>query len=380
MERLPRILAVDDAPQNIRLLEAVLNPRGYEIIPATSGREALVKVTTEQPDLILLDVLMPKMDGYEVCRRLRADPATRLLPIVMITASGNQEKVKAIEAGADDFIAKPFDSAELLARVGSLVRIKRYHDTMQAQAAELAELNRTLVDRVQQQVGELERLGRLRRFLSPQVAELIVSAGPEAVLASHRQEITVVFCDLRGFTAFSETAEPEELIGVLREYHAAIGKTIFEFEGTLEHFAGDGVMIFFNDPIPCPDPAARAVSMAVVLRERVQELCTRWHKRGYELGIGVGIAEGYATLGQIGFEGRFDYAAIGPVTNLAARLCSEAGSSQILLSGRTYAAVEDLVDEEWVGELTLKGFHRPVPTYNVVGLRNPGQHGRGVEL
>jgi class 3 adenylate cyclase len=287
----------------------------------------------------------------------------------MITASSDQEKVKAIDAGADDFIAKPFNPAELLARVGSLVRIKRYHDTMQAQAAELAELNRTLTDRVQQQVGELERLGRLRRFLSPQVAELIVSAGPEAVLATHRRDITVVFCDLRGFTAFSETVEPEELIGVLREYHAAIGKTIFEFEGTLEHFAGDGAMIFFNDPIPCPDPVACAVRMAVVLRQRVQELCTRWQKRGYELGIGVGIAEGYATLGQIGFEGRFDYAAIGAVTNLAARLCSEARSSQILLNGRTYAAVEDLVEEEWVGELTLKGFQRPVQTYNVLGLR-----------
>jgi adenylate cyclase len=369
MERLARILAVDDTPQNIRLLEAILSPRGYEIVQATSGPEALVKVTSEQPDLILLDVLMPNMDGYEVCRRLQADPATRLLPVVMITASSDQEKVKAIEAGADDFIAKPFNPAELLARVGSLVRIKRYHDTIRAQAAELADLNRTLTDRVQQQVGELERLGRLRRFLSPQVAELIVSAGPEAVLASHRRDITVVFCDLRGFTAFSETVEPEEVIGVLREYHAAIGKTIFEFEGTLEHFAGDGVMIFFNDPIPCTDPVARAVRMAVVLRQRVQELCTRWQKRGYELGIGVGIAEGYATLGQIGFEGRFDYAAIGAVTNLASRLCSEARSSQILLSGRTFAAVEDLTEAEWVGELTLKGFQRPVPTYNLLGLR-----------
>ena len=199
------ILVVDDLPQNVRLLEAVLAPRGYAIATATSGREALERVASDPIDLVLLDIVMPEMDGYEVCRALRADDSTRFLPVVMITASGEQEKVAAIEAGADDFIAKPFDQAELLARVGSLLRIKRYHDTIEAQAAELAAWNQQLEQRVQDQVEELERMGRLRRFLSPQLAELVVSSGDESFLTSHRREITVVFCDLRGFTAFAET-------------------------------------------------------------------------------------------------------------------------------------------------------------------------------
>ena len=275
MDRQPKILAVDDTPHNIRLLEAVLAPRGYAIVPAGNGMEALEKVATERPDLILLDVVMPGMDGYEVCRRLRDDPATRLLPVVMVTASGDQEKVRAIEAGADDFILKPFNHAELLARVKSLLRIKEYYDTIQAQAAELAELNRTLEARVRQQVDELERVGRLRRYLSPQLAELIVSSGDESVLESHRREITVVFCDLRGYTAFAETAEPEELMGMLREYHAALGELIFCYEGTLERFAGDGLMVWFNDPLPCEDPAGRAVRMALAMRGRVGELALK---------------------------------------------------------------------------------------------------------
>ena len=369
MDRQPRILAVDDTPHNIKLLEAVLAPRGYTLVPAGNGTEALEKVASERPDLILLDVVMPGMDGYEVCRRLRDDASTRLLPVVMITASGDQEKVKAIEAGADDFILKPFNHAELLARVKSLLRIKEYYDTIQAQAAELAELNRTLEGRVRQQVDELERLGRLKRFLAPQLAEAVVSAGDDGILESHRREITVVFCDLRGFTAFAETAEPEEIMGVLREYHAALGELIFEYEGTLERFAGDGLMVFFNDPIPCPDPAGRAVRMALEMRGRVGELAAGWRKRGHELGFGVGIAQGYATLGRIGFEGRSDYAAIGTVTNLAARLCGEAAGGQILVSRRVYAAVEERVEAEAVGELALKGLLRPVPAYNVLGLR-----------
>ena len=372
MDRQPRILAVDDTPHNIKLLEAVLAPRGYAIVPAGNGMEALEKVATERPDLILLDVVMPGMDGYEVCRRLRDDPATHLLPVVMVTASGDQEKVRAIEAGADDFILKPFNHAELLARVKSLLRIKEYYDTIQAQAAELAELNRTLEARVRQQVDELERVGRLKRYLSPQLAELIVSSGDESVLESHRREITVVFCDLRGYTAFAETAEPEELMGMLREYHAALGGLIFEYEGTLERFAGDGLMVWFNDPLPCEDPAGRAVRMALAMRGRVDRLADTWRKRGHELGFGVGIAQGYATLGRIGFEGRFDYAAIGTVTNLAARLCGEAESGQILVSQRVHAAVEELAEAEAVGELTLKGFVRAVPTYNVLALKEVG--------
>jgi adenylate cyclase len=362
------ILVVDDLPQNVRLLEAVLAPRGYAVVEATSGRAALERMASAPIDLVLLDILMPEMDGYEVCRALRADPATRFLPVVMITASGEQEKVAAIEAGADDFIAKPFDQAELLARVGSLLRIKRYHDTIEAQAAELAAWNRQLEQRVEDQVQALERMGRLRRFLSPQLAELVLSSGDESFLRSHRREITVVFCDLRGFTAFAETVEPEDLTQVLGEYHAALGDLVHRFEGTLERFTGDGLMVIFNDPLPCEDAPLRAVRMAVAMRGRVAQLSEEWSRRGYDLDFGVGIAQGHATLGQIGFEGRSDYTAIGSVTNLAARLCGEAAARQILISQRVYAAAEDIIVADSVGELALRGFARPARAYNVVGL------------
>jgi class 3 adenylate cyclase/CheY-like chemotaxis protein len=362
-----RILVVDDSPQNRRLLEAVLSPRGHSVSGAASGRAALDLIAAEPPDLVLLDIVMPEMDGYEVCRILRADPATQMLPIIMLTSSGDQDKVGAIEAGADDFIARPFDQPELLARVRSLLRIKQYHDTIEAQAAELAELNRTLEDRVRAQVDELEHLGRLRRFLSPQLAELIVSGDDETLLDSHRREITVVFCDLRGFTAFSETAEPEEVMAVLGEFHTELGQLVFRFGGTLERFAGDALMIFFNDPFPCPDPPLQAVRMALAMQERVAQLGTGWRKRGHELALGIGIAVGYATLGRIGFEGRFDYGAVGSVVNLAARLCGEALGGEILLAPGAFAAVEGTVAAEPRGPLTLKGFHRPIQAFVVAG-------------
>jgi adenylate cyclase len=364
----PLVLVVDDLPTNIRLLDAVLSPRGYRVISAGSGPEALQRVKDHNPDLVLLDIVMPEMDGYQVCRRLREDPATAFLPVVMITASGNQEKLRAIDAGADDFVTKPFDQAELVARVRSLVRIKRYHDTIEGQAAELAEWNRTLEQRVQQQVEQLERMGRLRRFLSPQLADLVVSSGDESFLESHRRDITVVYCDLRGFTAFAETSEPEEVMGVLGDYYAALGDLVSRFEGTLERFTGDGLMAFFNDPLPCEDAPLRAVRMAVAMRSRIQGLARDWIRHGYDLSLGVGLAQGYATLGQIGFEGRSDYTAVGSVPNLAARLCAAARPWQILLSQRVHAAVEEFVTSEPVGELTLRGFSRPVSAFNVLGL------------
>ena len=364
----PLVLTVDDLPANVRLLDAVLSPRGYRVLGAGSGPEALALVAEHHPDLVLLDIVMPEMDGYEVCRRLRQDPATAFLPVVMITASGDQERLLAIEAGADDFVAKPFDQAELVARVRSLLRIKRYHDTIEGQAAELAEWNRTLSQRVQEQVEQLERMGRLRRFLSPQLADLVVSSGDESFLDSHRRDITVVFCDLRAFTAFAETAEPEEVMGVLDDYYQALGDLVTRFEGTLERFTGDGLMVFFNDPLPCEDAPLRAVRMAVAMRNRVDGLAKDWTRHGYDLALGVGVAQGYATLGRVGFEGRSDYTAIGNCTNLAARLCAEARPWQILLSPRVHAAVEEFVTSEPVGELTLRGFSRPVATFNVVGL------------
>src|SRR5215217_5822361 len=232
----PLVLAVDDLATNIRLLDAVLSPRGYKVISAGSGPEALQRVKDHHPDLVLLDIVMPEMDGYEVCRRLREDPATAFLPVVMITASGDQEKLRAVEAGADDFVTKPFDQAELLARVRSLVRVKRYHDTVERQKVELQGWNEELEQRVKAQVDELERVNRLRRFLAPQLVDLVVHSGDESFLESHRREIVVVFCDLRRFTAFAETAEPEEVMTVLGEYYAALGDLIHRFEGTLEQF------------------------------------------------------------------------------------------------------------------------------------------------
>jgi class 3 adenylate cyclase/CheY-like chemotaxis protein len=367
MKRIPKILAVDDTPENLRLLEAILAPRGYQLVTAESGTAGLEAVLREHPDLVMLDIIMPGLNGYDVCRRLRDDPNTRFLPIVMITASGDQERVQALEAGADDFIAKPFNQLELLARVRSLLRIKEYHDTIKQQSSELAEWNRTLEARVKDQVEEIERIGRLRRFLSPQIAELVLSQ--ETLLQPHRREISVVFCDLRGFTTFSETAEPEESLAVLRDYHQAVGASVFRNEGTLEHFAGDGVMVWFNDPIPQEDHALRAVRMAVAVRERMAEQFEKWEKRGHKLGFGAGIAMGHATLGRIGFEGRYDYGAVGNVTNLAQRLSAEAKSGQILVSQRVFASIESGVDSESVGELALKGYSRPVAAYSIVALR-----------
>jgi class 3 adenylate cyclase len=358
-----KILVVDDTPQNVKLLADLLTVKGYAVVTAASGREALELVDKEQPDLVLLDVVMPGMSGYEVCRQIRDNPLTAILPVVMVTAlDPAQERIKGLDAGADDFLTKPINQAELLARVRSLLRIKELYD-------ELAELNKTLEKRVEDQVAQLERLGRLKRFFSPHLAELIVAGGAEDPLKSHRREVTVVFLDLRGFTAFAETSEPEEVMGVLREYHAEMGKLILAHEGTLERFTGDGMMIFFNDPVPVPNPADRAIRMAVAMRDRVAEMTQKWRKRGYDLDFGVGIAQGYATIGAIGFEGRWDYGAIGTVTNLAARLCGEAKPGQILISQRLLGTVEELVEAKPVGELSLKGFHRPVTTHNVLRLK-----------
>lgn len=373
----PLILIVDDNPANLDILQARLTANNYEIITATDGEAGLAMAREKQPDLILLDIMMPKMDGIEVCQRLKADPALPFMPIVMVTAKADSKDVVAgLEAGGDEYLTKPVDHSALIARVKSMLRIKDLHDTVREQAtrleeqsAQLAEWNRTLEQRVVKQLSELERVGRLKRFLSPQLAELIISSEDEGLLESHRREITVVFCDLRGFTVFSETGEPEEVMGVLREYHEAMGALIFRFKGTLERFAGDGLMVFFNDPLPCDDPAARAVKMAVAMRERVGELITWWRKRGHQLGFGVGIAQGYATMGKIGFEGRFDYAAIGTVTNLASRLCDEAQTEQVLISQRVFGAVEEMVDVEPMGELALKGLNRPITTYNVLSLK-----------
>jgi adenylate cyclase len=362
-----RILVVDDTVANCRLLTAVLAAKGYEVFSATSGAEALELVASKNPDLVLLDIYMPEMDGYEVCKRLRGDPATSFLPIVMVTSAGNQERIPSLEAGADDFVAKPFDTPELLARVGSLLRIKAYHDTVQAQAAELSQWNHALEARVTEQVAELERMGRLRRFFSPPVADLIESSGDAAMLETHRREIAVLFCDLRGFTAFTRGAEPEDVAAVLAQFHAVVGDLVLRHQATVGYFSGDGLMVYFNDPVPCPDPAARAVQMAVELRAAMGEPQAKWRAVGHDVGLGVGVGLGYATLGTVGFEGCLGYGAVGSVVNLASRLCDEAEPGEILVSASVHAAIGDLVATESIGELSMKGFPTPAPAWRVLG-------------
>ena len=370
MRESPQILIVDDNPANLDIFEMRLAAHGYEIYTASDGEQGLALAREKQPDLILLDVMMPKMDGIEVCQRLKGDASLPFMPIILVTAKSDPEDVVAgLEAGADEYLTKPVDQTALVARVKSMLRVKELRDQTEAQAARLTEWNEKLKERVADQLAELERMNQLKRFFSPQVAELILSAGNEKLMESHRREITVVFCDLRGFTAFSEIAEPEEVMQVLRDYHKVLGPLIFRFEATLEHFAGDGLMTFFNDPVPCPDPALRAIRMAVAMRDGIGEIAEAWHRFGYDLGFGVGIAHGYATLGQIGFEGRFHYGAIGSVLNLASRLCDQAHAGQILITQRVSIDVEDIAELEAVEEFKLKGFLKPVIAFNVLGLK-----------
>jgi len=359
-----RVLVVDDMPANVRLLEAVLVPAGFEVLSASSGPEALQTVAAELPDLVLLDVQMAGMNGYEVCRRVREDEATALIPVVMVTSHDSEARIDGIRAGADDFVTKPFDQQELLLRVRSLVRIKRYHDTIRAQAAELAELNHNLEARVAEQVEELGKMARLRRFLSPTLAEVVMERG-DSVLESHRRELAVLFADLRGWTDFSAGTEPEEVMSVVGSYHAAMGELILKYEATVGWFAGDGLMVWFNDPIPCDEPAARAVRMAVEMREAMSALTAAWHKRGHELDFSIGVALGYATIGRIGFEGRYDYGAVGSVLNLASRLCDAAEPGQIVIGPRALSEVEDIVEATPLGALELKGFGKPVEAFAV---------------
>ncbi len=371
----PRILAVDDIPANLEILKVRLEAEGYEVFTAADGEEALEKVQDLTPDLVLLDILMPKLDGIAVVKRLKQEAAGRFIPVILVTAKADtRDVVQGLNAGGDDYLTKPYEQAALVARVRSLLRIKELHDKSQEQAEllerqseQLASWNRLLEERVAQQMTKIERISQLERFLAPHVAKMIASSdAPDDALSSHRREVTVVFCDLRGFTAFTDRSDPEEVMTVLREYHESVGELIFHYEGTLDRFIGDGIMIVFNDPIPCDDHAERAVRLSLDMRERVAVLATKWRGRGHDLGFGIGIASGYATLGLIGFERRREYTAIGRVTNLASRLCGTARPGQIVIAQPVYARIESHVEAALLGDLQLKGFNRPMTAYEIL--------------
>jgi class 3 adenylate cyclase len=372
VERRGRILVVDDQRANVEMLSELLRSRGYDVLAAYSGKEALECVAKHGPDVVISDIRMPEMDGYELAQRLRGAPATALLPIVLVTSledgGGHDERVKGIEAGADDFLTKPVRYAELFARVRSLLRVKLLQDEVRRQTDTLRQWNEQLEERVREQVAAIERLAQMKRFFSPPVAEAIVAGGAD-VLEPHRREITAVFLDLRGFTAFTDRANPDEVMDLLGDYHEALGRIVDRYGGTLEHFAGDGVMIFFNDPLPIDQPATRAVRMAFELQQAFVPIAQAWKQKGHAVALGVGVAQGEATLGVIGFEQRWEYAAIGAIPNLAARLCGQARGGEILIDAVTYADVGDVAVAEPAGPLSLRGFTQPIPAFRLMRLK-----------
>ena len=375
----PTILIVDDTPANLALLSEVLRP-DYRTKAAVNGEKALkLAGGSAPPDMILLDIMMPGMDGYEVCRRLKADPLTRDIPVIFVTAMTDEhDEAKGLALGGVDYLTKPISPAIVRARIKTHLLLHAQARAMahligklEAQAAELTDFNQTLEHRVQEAVSQLERLSRLKRYFSAPVVDWLLSGSAEDPLKTHRREVAAVFIDLRGYTAFTETSDPEDVMGVIGDYHEAMGSIVMEHGGTIERFAGDGIMIFFNDPVQIDHPAAQAVRMTIAMQERFTTLARSWKKRGYDLAMGIGVAQGFATIGAIGFEGRRDYGVIGTVTNLAARLCAEAGGGQILISQRVYGLVADFIEAASVGELALKGFHRPVEAFAVAGYVAP---------
>ena len=369
------VLVVDDDAINRALLRGYLEREGHTVTLAADGAEALEIVASRSFDALLLDVIMPGMDGFAVLERLRGDGRLRRLPVIMISAVEDTDAVvRCIEMGAEDFLAKPFDPVLLRARINGCLAKHRLHDleeehqrTLHDHAAELQELNRQLASRVAEQVAELERMGQLRSFFSPQVAELILSS--EGGLVDHRRQIAVVVCRLAGFTAFSEAVAPEVVMGVLRQFHETVGALVPRFDATVGDFSGDRVMLYFNDPIPSPDPAARAGRLGVALRDDMATLLDVWRKQDYHLDFGAAISLGYATLGQVGFEGHYQYGAVGPVVNVAGGLCEHARSGELLIDQAAYAAVEDVVEAEPVGDFELEGISRPRPAYRIIGVR-----------
>lgn len=366
------VLVVDDQPANIEVLQMRLESRGYDVATAANGHEALTRIADLHPDLVLLDIMMPGIDGLEVCRRVRADPALPYMPIVMVTARTDRADIVAgLDAGADDYLTKPVDQTELMARVRSMLRIKALQDQVREQAENLAVMNRELAAQVAAQVAEIGRMSELRRFLAPQVADLLLAGGDLSALQSHRREIVVVCCDLRGFTAFAEAAGPEDVMHVLSDYYAAIGEQANRYEATLDGFAGDGAILFFNDPQPVADPAARALRMADDMRRAVRDRAEGWRRNGHDLGFGIGISQGEATLGRVGFDGRHDYTAIGMVVNVAARLCADARDGEILLTQDVAVTAGGIGRFGPPDERRFKGISRPLAVCRLLATDPP---------
>lgn len=376
LESKPSILVVDDTPANLTLMTGLLQ-NDYQVRAATSGEKALkIAFSDNPPDLILLDIMMPEMDGHEVCRRLKADDKTREIPVIFLTAMSEvEDEEKGLNLGAVDYITKPVSPPIALVRIRShlalyqsLRSLELTKETIRKQADQLKLLNSGLEKRVEDQDGQLDRLNIMKEFFSPQISEAIVGRGMD-IFKTHRVNVTVVFLDLRGFTYFSDNAEPEEVMAVLGGYHEVMGGIINAFQGTVGHFAGDGLMVYFNDPIPQEGHIEIAAQMCVRMMTEFKPLMQKWRKQGFDLDLGIGFANGYATLGTIGFDGRRDYACIGSVCNLAARLCGEAKGGQIFTNLKTYRQIEDLVNGQEVEDLNLKGFSKPVQTVEVISLK-----------
>jgi adenylate cyclase len=360
-----RILVVDDVEANVLVLQNLLRQEGYSNVHTTTDSRTVVDLHRANPfDLILLDLQMPQPSGLEIMEQLKPVPGADFLPVIVVTAFSDEENcLKALRQGARDYIVKPFNRAEAVQRISNYLEVRMLYRERQRQSE-------ILEQRVREQVDQLERLARLKRFFSPQLAERILAGGIDDPLRTHRRDITAVYIDLRGFTAFTETAEPEEVMEILHRYHAEMGRLILEHEGTIEFFAGDGIMVIFNDPVEVANPAERALRMALGMQEAFAPLAESWRQRNFDLGIGIGVAQGYATIGAIGFEGRWDYGVIGTVTNLAARLCGEARPGQVVAHRKALAGITNLFDVAPLGKISLKGIAQGVDAFDVLAVRS----------
>ncbi|MGE0616841.1 MAG: response regulator [Bacteriovoracia bacterium] len=365
----PIICVVDDDTALNRGLCELLEENGYQTISFASATQ-FVNQHQENPvacELVISDINMPGLSGYDLCQTVRQSGAPEHLPIILITGNNAvEEKTKGLDFGADDFISKPFRPTELLAKIRSLLKIRSEQKNTLAHLSTVQSENQGLVHKLQAEIKRSQQVGTLMSFFSPKVAELLTSDNAHSILRRHRTEVSVLFVDLRGFTAFSEVAEPEDVLGVLEAYYKAVGTISLRHGGTLGHLAGDGIMIFLNDPETIADHQAVAVRMALEIRAALEKQREQWKKRDFDLDFGMGLADGYATIGGIGFEHFWQYSVIGTVANLSARLCHEAKGGQILVSQRFFSSLEAFFSGQAVGNLEFKGIHKPISVYNIV--------------